>query len=173
MHGHVKRRAGNQVFVVHVAAMHAGRAAADPARVRRKAHDPEERPVDRHHHPARDLSGLSGAIDRDDPVPEGGKFVGQGAGVRPLPIVAPIEGELDVEDADLQHVAGHGAFDFDRAGQDMRAGAAVLHFAIDFSLMVRHCGRGHHTGSINDRGNDRGGAFERDDVAGFDAQDRL
>ena len=47
------------------------------------------------------------------------EIVGQGAGERPDQVVAPVLPQADVEDFDLQHVAGLGALDRDRTGQDM------------------------------------------------------
>ena len=47
------------------------------------------------------------------------EIVGQGAGQRLDQVVAPILPELHIEDIDLQHIAGLGAFDCNRTGQDM------------------------------------------------------
>jgi hypothetical protein len=47
------------------------------------------------------------------------EIVGQGAGERPDQIVTPVLPQFDVEDFDFQHVAGLGAGNRDRAGQDM------------------------------------------------------
>ena len=65
------------------------------------------------------------------------EIVGQGAGQRPDQVVAPVLPELDVEDVDLQHIAGLGAFDRDRAGQDM-AGQHPLVFGVNLGKFRRN-----------------------------------
>jgi len=50
-----------------------------------------------------------------------GKVVGQGAGERPVVVVAPVLAQADLEDAHLEHVARLGALDRDRPGEDVRA----------------------------------------------------
>ncbi len=52
-----------------------------------------------------------------------GEFVRQGAEQRQDRDEAPVETELQVEDVDLQHVAGLRAAHMDRPGHEMRAGA--------------------------------------------------
>ena len=53
------------------------------------------------------------------------EIVGQGAGERPDQVIAPVLPELDVENLDLEHVAGLGALDGDRSGQDMAGRACA------------------------------------------------
>src|SRR5262249_22167930 len=95
---HEQRGAGDEVLVIEIAGMDAGRATADPAQrnIRSDAHRTEERLIDRHNDTARDLRCLGLAIDRDDPTPERGELVGQRAGIGPLAIESPVEREVDL-----------------------------------------------------------------------------
>ena len=96
------------------------------------------------------------------------EIVGQGAGERPDQIVAPVLPELDVEDVDLQHVAGLGALDRDRAGQDM-ARQHPLVLGVDFGKFGRNVKLAavrHHVGTAAD-------GVDRDLIAAGDGQDRL
>src|SRR5262245_28931075 len=107
------------------------------------------------------VSRLSGMNDlRPDPR----EFLRQGAGISPLAIVPPIEGEIDIEDADFEHMARHRALDFNRAGQDMRARAAILHLAVDVAVVLRNGAGRNHAGLVNNRWDDGGDALQRDDV---------
>jgi hypothetical protein len=74
------------------------------------------------------------------------KSSGRGAGQRPDQIPAPVLPQLDVENLDLQHVAGLCPFDRDRAGQDVAGqhplapGVNLGEFGRDMKLLrVRHC----------------------------------
>ena len=73
------------------------------------------------------------------------EIVGQGAGQRPDQVVAPVLPQADVEDFDLQHVAGHRSLDRDRPGEDMPGhhplafGVNLVEFGRDMKLLpVRH-----------------------------------
>jgi hypothetical protein len=55
---------------------------------------------------------------------EFGKVLRQGAERRYLQIPAPVGAKLQIQNAHLYHVTGLGPLDVDRAGQEMRAGAA-------------------------------------------------
>jgi len=143
------------------------------AGVGRQPHGAEERTVDRHDHAFRHLRGLGFAVERNDPRPDPGEFLRQGSGISPLAIVAPIEGEIDIEDAHFEHVARHGALNLNRAGQDMRAGAAVFHLAVDVAVVLRHSAGRNHAGLVDHRWDDGGDALQRDDIAGLDAEHRL
>ncbi len=59
------------------------------------------------------------AIERDVEDARLVEIVGQRAGQRLDQIVAPVLAQLDVEDVDLQHVAGLGTDYGDRAGEDV------------------------------------------------------
>ncbi len=52
-----------------------------------------------------------------------GKLVGQGAEQRQDRYKAPVLADFHIENIDLQHVARARAFDIDRPGDEMRAGA--------------------------------------------------
>ena len=74
------------------------------------------------------------------------EIVRQRAGQRPDHVVAPVLPELDVENIDLEHVAGHRALDRDRAGQDM-AGHHSLASGMDvgeFGRDVKFASVRHH-----------------------------
>jgi hypothetical protein len=68
------------------------------------------------------------------------KILGQGAGQRPLGIPAPVGAELDVEHLDRQRIAALGAFDMDRAGQDVAA-QMRLQLAQDLAMLGQHVER--------------------------------
>jgi len=77
------------------------------------------------------------------------EIVGQSAGQRTDHVVAPVLPELDVENVDLEHVAGFGAFDRDRAGQDV-AGHHPLAVGMHIGKLRRDVKFGfvrHHVGA--------------------------
>jgi hypothetical protein len=100
-------RSADEVLVVHVAGMDAGRATADAAhrRIRREAHDAEERLVQRDNDALCHLAGLRLAVDRNNAGPKRGEFVGQCAGIGPLAVEAVVDGEIDLKNAHFEHVA--------------------------------------------------------------------
>ena len=53
------------------------------------------------------------------------EVLGQRAPQRDLQVPAPVLTQLDLVDADLEHVAGLGAFDCDRSGEKMRPGPDI------------------------------------------------
>ena len=57
--------------------------------------------------------------------------------------------------------AGLGAADFDRPGEDVRAGAAILHLAVDVALVLRDGARRHDAGLVDDGRHHRGRAQEK------------
>ena len=67
--------------------------------------------------------------------PQFGEILRQGAPERQLEIPAPIAAKLDVEQTHLEYVAGLSALDIDRAGQQMRTGAAKS--GRQYGLVVR------------------------------------
>ncbi len=118
----VERRSGSELLQIHVAAELArlDRAAGAVDRRRRHPHDPEERrqldlgaPGQRRDAALAVDAAVPGFADRE--------VFGQGAGERPDPGVAPILPRLDRQDLDFEDVAGLGALDCDRPGQDVGA----------------------------------------------------
>ena len=99
---------GAQFLVVEVAAMGArlDRADAAPVRWRRHAHHAEERMQRQVQAPGQPGHHAFG-VERDVQVPVAVELVGQRAGQRPDHVVAPVLPQLHVDDAHLQHVAGH------------------------------------------------------------------
>ncbi len=96
------------------------------------------------------------------------EIVGQRAGQRLDQIVAPVLAKLDVEDVDLEHVAGFGAADGDRAGQDV-PGHHPLALGMDVVELrrdVEFASIGHHIGAAAD-------GLDRDLVAARYREDRL
>ncbi len=174
-HRHEQGRARDQVLVVQVAGVNAGRAAADAAhgRVGRQAHGAEERLVDRHHDALGDRGGLRLAVDRDDAAPERGELFRQRPVIGTLAVVAVVERKIDVDDAHFEHVARHRAADLDRPGEDVRTGAAILHLRVDVALILRDDAGRDHAGFVDRRRQDREGGLDGDGVAGIDAQHRL
>ena len=88
--------------------------------------------------------------------------------------MTPVAGEVGavrqprerIEDVDLEHIARPGAGDRDRAGQEVRAGAAVLHlgeYPLDACV---HQQIGCVAGVVRER-------LDRYEVAALDGQDRL
>ena len=130
----------------------AGRTAADAAQrgIRRNTHSTKEWLVDRHDNTAGYLGGLSLPIDQDDPHPEGGEFVGQRSNIGPLPVNPPVKRELDVKDAEFEHVAWHRAPDLDRSSEHVSRGSAILHLSKYVALVLRDCAWRHYAGLVND-----------------------
>ncbi len=64
------------------------------------------------------------------------EIVGQGAGERADQVVTPVLPELHVENVDLQHVAGQGAFHRNGPGQDMAG-----HHALGPRVDIQEFGR--------------------------------
>src|SRR5262249_30381980 len=96
------------------------------------------------------------------------EIVRQGAGERLDQVVAPVLPELDVEDVNLEHVAGLGAFDGDRAGKDM-----ARYHAFALRMNVEELGRDmefvavrHHVRSPRHR-------VDGNFITALDRQDRL
>ena len=164
----VQRRTRDQFLVVQVAAVGArldGRNHS-PGRRRRDAHHAEERPQRQLGAP-RKPAHVPFAVQPDDHLFERRKIVRQRAGQRPHIGVAPILAQLDVQDADLQHVARLGASHRDRAGQNV-ARHAPLDFGMDAVQLGRHVIAG--TGQIRDSARD---GLDRHPVAAVDGQHRL
>jgi len=132
------------------------------------AHDAKKRLRHRHHDPWRHRGGFGLAINRDDALEEAGKFLGQRARVGALGVEAIGQGELDLKNANLEHVSGHRPVDVDRPSQNVRTGTAIGDFAADGADIFRHGARGNYAGSV-DIGRIRPAyRFDGDDVAGID-----
>ena len=96
------------------------------------------------------------------------EIVGQGAGERADQVVAPVLPEFYVENLDFEHVAGRGALDRNRPGQDM-AGHHALVLGMDLGKLRRDVKLGpvrHHLGTAAD-------GVDGDFIAAGDGQDRL
>ncbi len=136
--GEIEGRAGLQLLVVHVAAEGAGhvRDAAPPGLGRRHRHDAEKglerqlRAPGQGGDPARPVDpGMDGLIV--------GELVGQRAQQRHHGHEAPVLVDLNVQDVDLQHVAGLGPAHEGGAGQDVGAGP-LRHLVEDQAMGRRH-----------------------------------
>lgn len=96
------------------------------------------------------------------------EIVGQGTRQRLDHVPSPILPELDVEDLDREHVAGLGAFDGDRAGEDVAGqhalvlGMNLVHFRRNVKLVAV----GQHVGPAAD-------GVDRHLVAALDGEDGL
>ena len=152
-HRQIELGARRQFLVVEVAAHRARdqRGDAAPGRRRRHAHHAEKR-LERQIEPPGQPADHPLLVERNVQQPGFVEIVGQGAGERPDHIVAPVLPELDVEDLDLQHVAGLGALDRDRTGQDM-AGHHPLVFGMnlgEFGRDVKPAAVRHHVRAAAD-----------------------
>ena len=137
-HRQIEFGAGAQFLVVEVAAHRARdqRGDAAPGRRRRDAHHAEkrrQRQIEPPWHPADHAL----AVERNVEQPGLVEIVRQGAGQGADQVPAPVLPQLDVENFDLQHVAGLGALDRDRTGQDM-AGQHPLAFGVNLGQLGRH-----------------------------------
>jgi len=117
-----QRAAGAKLLVVQVAAVLPRLLGRDRAigGGRRHSHDTEERGQLQLGAPGQP-AGAGGTVHGDVAQEAVREVLRQGAGERAVAAEAPIGAELDAVDADLQRVAGFGARDGDRAGQDVRA----------------------------------------------------
>lgn len=134
---------------------------------------PEKRTVDWHHHSGSDLCGLGLAIDRDDTLEHTREFVRQRAGIRPLTVVVIVDRKIDLQDANLQRVAGLGTVNENRPGKDVSRRAAILDLAVNGTLIFRYDARQNDTGLVDLGRVERGRGLDRDDVAGIDRQHRF
>jgi hypothetical protein len=131
--------------------MNARRAGADTphAGCRSDPHHAKKRTVDWHHHSGRDLCDLALAIDRDDTLENTREFVRQRSRVRPLTVVAIVDRKIDLQDANLLCVTGLRAVNEDRPGKDVSRRAAILHLAVNGTLIFRYDARQHGAGLID------------------------
>jgi hypothetical protein len=156
-------------LVVEVAAHRARdqRGDAAPGRRWRHAHHAEkgferqiEAPGQPADHPFR--------IERDVQIPRLVEIVGQGARQRTDQIVAPVLPQLDVENVELQYVAGFGAGNRDRAGQDM-----ARHHPFTLRMDIGEFGRDVKLGTIGQHVRSAADGIDGDLVAAGDRQHRL
>src|SRR5579883_252594 len=123
----------DEVFVIQIAGVDAGRAAVDAAGDlrRRHPHAAEER-MERDCDAGAEMGDHALAVERDDlaaaslEIPRRQHAAVRAEAVRGIRGVEP-----DLADADLQRVAGLGAFDINRPRQNVAARAPVLDFGVD------------------------------------------
>ena len=127
VHGQIQCRARDELLVVEIAAVPSGRPAADSAdeRWRRHAKVAEER-LQRHLDTRRERGDVGGEVEGNDPAVLHRERGWQRSAAGGEPIDRERLGDLDVRDANFEHVAGVGAADVDRPDQPMSARAAVL-----------------------------------------------
>jgi hypothetical protein len=117
--------AGDEVLVVHVAAVHPGRGGVGAAAGGDgDAHGPEEGvqwDVDAGGEVADHLL----AVKRDELLARVGEVVGEEAAADAEAVAGPRDVYVDLLDADFEDVAGGCAFNRDGAGEEVAAGAAV------------------------------------------------
>ena len=77
------------------------------------------------------------------------EFVRQRARVRPLTVVAIVDRKIDLQDANLQCVAGLRAVNEDRPGKDVSRRAAILDLAVNGTLIFRYDARRHSAGLVD------------------------
>src|SRR5262249_52767699 len=79
-------------------------------------------------------------------------------------VVAIVDRKIDLQDANLQCVAGLRAVNEDRPSKDVSRRAAILDFAVNGTLVFRHNARQHGTGLVDLYRVKRGRGLDRDDV---------
>ena len=112
------------------------------------------------------------AVQRDDLDPGVGEVVGQEAGAVAEAVVGVGDRQIDLEDVDLQRVAGLRALDRDRPGQDVAAGSAVVDVVVDLAQAGLDVG-GRDAGLLQAGRAVGQQGVEDHRVAGLDAQHRL
>ena len=156
------------MFVVHVAAKRPGNDGCHPAFAHggRGSHNAEKRPraqfdaERRSHEPG-------GAVDRQVDQAVKAKQFRQGAQSRLYHVEAPVVRQRHVEDRDAQRVAGLGASNCDRAGENM--GAELLRYG---SVDLAQSGIDSEAGAVRrDFGSAAAHATHGHGVAGIDDQD--
>src|SRR3954452_10347278 len=166
MDRHVQGGTRLHILVVDVTGVDPGRPAADAAGPGSHAKSTKEWIGQWNHDAGGDLCGFGPAIDRNDALEIVWEFVGQGPEIRTVDIIPITGGEIDLLDANFQHIAWHCVLDKDRAGQDVEAGSAILHFPKNGPNII-----GNHAGRYHARFVDIGWielrcGFDRDDVTG-------
>ncbi len=119
------------------------------------------------------MGSARGQVERDDLDARVGKVVGLETEAIAEAVVGVGNRQLDFLQPDLQRVAGLGAVDVDRAGEDVAAGAAILRrYAVeDVAQVLLHVG-GLHAGLLQAGGAVGQHRVEHHRVAGVDAQHR-
>ena len=93
-------------------------------------HAAEER-VQRQLYARREVGDHFVAVERNDFKAAVGILHGQKAAAESEGIAGKVGVDIDFENLHLEHVAGFGLGDRDRPGQNVSAGADVLHFLVD------------------------------------------
>ena len=121
-----QRRPRDERLVVHIAAVDRRRSRIITAEGRRRCHPhaAEERPQ-RNIDSRREEAEHRPAVERDDLHPRIGEVVGQEPSAIAKGVVRIGNRQIDLEDADLERVAGLGAGDRDRAGEHVPARPAL------------------------------------------------
>ena len=113
-------------------------------------------------------------IERHDLHLRIGEVVGEEAGAVAEAVVGIGDGEIDLDDAHLERVAGLGSLDRDWAGQDMAAGTAVglRNAVVDRAQALLNVG-GRNAGFFEPRWAVGQQRVNYDRVAGLDVEHRL
>ena len=165
-----------EFLVVHVAAVHPGGSGVPLAGGLgwRDAHGAEEG-VERDADAGGKVGGHGSTVEGDDFGAAVGEVVGEEAAAGAEAVAGEVGGDVDVEDADFEDVAGLGFGDGDGAGEDVAAGAAIgLRDA-----GVERAEPGRNLGGFDAFGFEAfgraagGGGLHDDGVAGVDGEDGL
>ena len=167
---------GGELLVVHVAAVHPGGRGVPLAGGLgwRDAHGAEEG-VEGDGDAGGEVGGHACAVEGDDLGAAVGEVVGEEAAAGAEAVAGEVGGDVDLEDADFEDVAGLGLGDGDGAGEDVAAGAAVG--LRDFGVEIAEPG-GDFVG-VDAFGLEAlgwaagGGGLHDDGVAGVDGEDGL
>src|SRR5580700_6179144 len=127
MHGNEKRGSGYQFLVIEIAGVNPRRSAIHFARGwwRSDAHAAEER-FERKLNARSEGPDFARSVQGNDLHPGTLEFIGQEAGASAKVVISVRNIHANFANTHLEHVTGLGAFDGDRAGQQMAAGSAVV-----------------------------------------------
>jgi hypothetical protein len=121
--GDVEGGAGNELLVVHVAAVHPGWGGVVLATLGGGDAHASEEGVEGNVDAGSEVADHFGSVERNDAGFAVGEVVGQEAAAGAEGVAGPGDVDVDFLYADLEDVAGFGFFDGDGAGEDMAAGA--------------------------------------------------
>ena len=135
-HRKVDGRAGNQIWVVEIAAIGARRNRVQHlVRIRRHAHDTGER-FQRDANAVRELDLVLLGVERERLQHVLVEFTGQKSEFRMDLHPSPVRG-LELEQANGEHIARFGAFDIDRPGQRMNSVPVDLGRVLDGRIQIQ------------------------------------
>jgi len=122
-HGQIERRPRHELLVVHVAAVNAGRIARHAPRIARRSdtHAAEEW-MQWNHDPVAQRRHHARGVEANDARARIAAILAEKAAA---PVVGVGDGEMRVEDAHLEHVAGIGARHVNGSSENVTAGPAV------------------------------------------------